>query len=208
MTLHRKMSDRKTFFRTMNQTNSIEQLCKQVAATANFEISTPIDFERLSLIIMQRRHSTISVSTLKRLWGYAGQDANPRRQTLDLLAQFAGYKDFSAFEAALGCQGDSQSQLFLSDTISAEGLKQGDRLLLTWKPDRNCEITYLGNHQFRVDKAENTKLSVGDTFESLFFINHEPLYINKLIHLSSPTPVSYVAGKRDGIIITPLTPDL
>ena len=47
-------------------------------------------------------------------------------------------------------------------------------------------------------EAENTKLSVGDTFMCDIFIDGEPLYLSNLVHEGRP-PMVYVAGKKDGI---------
>ena len=63
-----------------------------VEQTAGLHVATPYDFDKLSSIIFGRMRSPVSSSTLKRLWGYAGQETNPRATTLDALAQFVGYK--------------------------------------------------------------------------------------------------------------------
>ena len=52
---------------------------------------------------------------------------------------------------------------------------------------------------FEVIEAEQTKLSVGDTFECDIFIEGEPLYLSQLIHEGRP-PMVYVAGKKSGIL--------
>ena len=82
-------------------------------------------------------------------------------------------------------------------------LAVGDRLLLTWHPDRRCVIEHQGSGQFRVAEAENTKLAVGDTFECALMMEGEPLYVGNLTHLladgSTMGPVSYLAGKQGGV---------
>ena len=70
--------------------------------------------------------------------------------------------------------------------------------------DRRCVVTHLGNGRFRVDEAENSKLSVGDTFECHLFINHEPLFLDKVIRQNQQSPLYYVAGQRNGVIIRKL----
>lgn len=174
-------------------------LRQAIEKVSGITVHTPSDYERLSNLIFSQQHTTVSASTLKRLWGYAGQDTRPRVFTLDVLARFVGYKDFNAFETAAGHGMQQQSQLFLTNALTADRLAEGDRLLLTWHPDRRCVIEYLGSGQFRVTEAQNTKLSVGDTFECHLFINHEPLYIDRLIHNGLP-PMSYVAGRIDGVV--------
>ena len=187
----------------MVKEESIKALCKAIEDMMGFQMATPRNFEMLSEKIFSKQHVTLSVSTLKRLWGYAGLEANPRIYTLDTLAQLAGFKNFSAFDASLKQTIGQQSLLFLSNAITTNILETGQRLLLTWHPDRRCIIEHLGNGRFKVVEAENTKLSVGDTFECHLFINHEPLYIDRLVHNGMP-PLSYVAGRRDGVSVRKL----
>lgn len=175
-------------------------LCKAVEKACGFSISTPSDFCRLSTQVFESQHITISVSTLKRIWGYAGLSTKPRLFTLDTLARLAGYKDYNAFMESTAHSTDSQSHLFLSDALTADKLTKGARLQLTWLPDRICEVEHLGDGQFVVVTAVNTKLQVGDTFMCHLFINHEPLYIDHLQRGNLP-PVRYVAGRQNGVNI-------
>ena len=177
-----------------------DSLCQAIEKAAGFTVATPADFDRLSDCIFSRTNVTVSTSTLKRLWGYAGLQTNPRRYTLDTLARFVGHKDYAAFEQTVGTAGREQSQLFLSNAITADVLEVGEIMQLTWLPDRLCLIEHLGGGRFRVVRAENTKLMVGDTFECHLFINHEPLYIDRLLHNGLP-PISYVAGRQDGVMV-------
>ena len=57
---------------------------------------------------------------------------------------------------------------------------------------------YLGDGGFVVERAENSKLKVGDTFSASLFILHEPLYLSRLVQGSKP-PVSFVVGNKDGL---------
>lgn len=92
----------------------------------------------------------------------------------------------------------SGSDLVLSQHISTDDLNIGDRVSVSWKPNRRCTFRYLGNATFNVEKAENSKLKVGDTFSTTLFILHEPLYLNNLIQGKNP-PVAFVVGNKDGL---------
>lgn len=179
------------------------KLCKAIEETIGHSITTPKDFEQLADRIFSHQHTAISPSTLKRLWGYAGQECHPRLLTLDILARFIGYKDFSSFEKARPGDKEAQSQFFLSGMLTDKQIEKGACLQLSWRPDRLCVIEHLGEGRFRVLEAYNTKLSVGDTFVCHCFINREPLYINHLIHLGQ-APICYVAGRKDGVTILQL----
>jgi hypothetical protein len=191
---------------TNTEETTVMLLCQAIEKVSGITLHTPSDYERLSSVIFDQQHITVSSSTLKRLWGYAGQEAHPRAFTLDVLARFVGYKDYGSFTESMGRGQQQQSQLFLANTLTADRLAVGDRLQLTWHPDRLCIVEHLGCGQFRVTEAQNTKLSVGDTFECHLFINHEPLFIDRLIHNGLP-PMSYVAGRMDGIVAKKLQTD-
>lgn len=59
---------------------------------------TSYDFEKLSETIQQATGVTLSVTTLKRLWGKLKYDNIPATTTLNTLAQFAGYRDWREFK--------------------------------------------------------------------------------------------------------------
>jgi hypothetical protein len=57
------------------------------------------DFEALSARIYKETKVSLSVSTLKRLWGKIRYEGTPNMGTLNALAQFAGYENWRAFTA-------------------------------------------------------------------------------------------------------------
>lgn len=61
-----------------------------------------------------------------------------------------------------------------------------------------CTFRYLGDSQFVVEKAENSKLKVGNTFSASLFILGEPLFLSNLVQGGNP-PVPFVVGNRDGL---------
>lgn len=56
------------------------------------------DFEILSEQIYRHTDKQLSVTTLKRIWGRAQRIANPSVASLDILANFAGFDDWRAFQ--------------------------------------------------------------------------------------------------------------
>lgn len=178
----------------------LSALKRQVETAAGHAVLTPRDFERLSSTIFVRLHTLVSATTLKRLWGYIAEPVCPRRATLDVLARFVGYADLAHFEADAGDKADVQSNVTMAYSVSTAALAPGARLTLRWLPDRCCHVRYLGNNRFEVVEAENTKLAVGDTFSCLLMVEGEPLYLDALVHDGCP-PVTYVAGRKDGIRI-------
>jgi hypothetical protein len=57
------------------------------------------DFEALSARIFKDTKVSLSVSTLKRLWGKIRYEGSPNIATLNALAQFVGYENWRAFTA-------------------------------------------------------------------------------------------------------------
>jgi hypothetical protein len=123
-----------------------------------------------------------------------------RPHTLDVLARFVGYKGYEDFCAQTERLDEVQSGIKTEEKITTEGLRRGQRLIITWRPDRKIVVRLLGNSQFEIIEAENTKLSVGDTFRCHLMIQHEPLYLDEVVHQGQPAMV-YVAGQKDGVVI-------
>ena len=82
--------------------------------------------------------------------------------------------------------------------IHTKDLQPGQKIEVTWLPNRRCVFRYLGNMRFEVVVSVNSKLSVGDSFVSTFFLTGQPLYIDQLV-LTGHTTVSYVAGNNGGL---------
>lgn len=182
----------------MMNTQHIERLKLNVENTLGRKLQTPRDFDFLSERIFARLNTMISPTTLKRLWGYLKESTSPRIYTLDILSKYIGYDNWNKFCQSFGNREDVQSNFIVSRSLLSEELKRGDRILVTWLPDRKCVFEYTGNNAFRVISTENSKLKSGATFKCSTFIEEEPLYIDQLQQDGLP-PVSYVAGKINGI---------
>ena len=80
-----------------DQAVAIERLKQVIEAKVGRKIQTPKDFDYLSACITEELHEPISVSTLKRLWGYIQSSGSPRLSTLNMLAHFVGSEHWEAF---------------------------------------------------------------------------------------------------------------
>ena len=174
----------------------IHELKKQIEERLKRKMKTPNDFIFLSGVIWERTHETISATTLKRLWGYIDGADETRSSTLDILSRSLGFQDWEAFLAHI--DKSTGSDPVFSRHISVDDLVVDDRVFVSWKPNRRCTFRYLGDARFVVEKAENSKLQVGDTFSATLFILHEPLYINSLIQ-GNNAPIPFVVGNKDGL---------
>jgi hypothetical protein len=176
-----------------------KQLCQDIETALSHKVQTPKDFEQLRERIYARLHILMSRTTLMRLWGYIDDSVKPSKNTLNTLAQFLGYKDYDEYLRQSALSPDQQSSPVMSRRLSvAPTLAPGDRLCLTWLPDRVCDVEYLGNLAFRVLAAQNTRLHSGDTFQCSLIIEGEPLYLDNLVQ-GGAQPTAYVCGKKAGV---------
>ena len=179
-----------------------QKLLKQeVERILGRQLTEARDFEQLSHLLLLHTRERLSPTTLKRFWGYLkNEKVQIRPHTLDVLARFVGYKNYEDFCAKAERSDEVQSGIKSEEKITTENMRRGQRLVITWRPDRRIVIRHLGNSQFEVIEEVNTKLSVGDTFRCHLMIQHEPLYLDEVVHQGLSAMV-YVAGQKDGVVI-------
>jgi hypothetical protein len=181
-----------------NMQQEYKKLCEAVEQKIGKTIQTPTEFEWLEEKIETKLKEHISASTLMRVWGYR-QGVATRQSTLNILARYVGYADYVTFcNWSPSDSNEPQSDEVMSNHLRTAELTVEQQVELSWYPDRRCVVQLRSDGQFEVLEAENTKLSVGDTFLCEIFIEGEPVYLNNLVHEGRP-PMVYVAGKKDGI---------
>ena len=169
-------------------------------------IRTPYDFEFLAGVVWERLNENISPTTLKRLWGYIEGADTTRRSTLCLLSRFLGFADWEAYLAALAQRSDVESDTFRGEGVRTDELTPGQRVEVTWLPNRRCVFLYEGGSRYLVVEARNAKLHTGDRVETACFLLGKPMYLDNLVRGGDP-PTSYVAGSRNGLLSARLLPD-
>ena len=174
----------------------IVELKKRIEENMKRKMRTPNDFVFLSGAVFDRTRETMSPTTLKRLWGYIDGADRTRNSTLDILSQFLGYGNWDDFVEKTGQE--SNSDEVLSPHVKAIELNVGDCVKVSWMPNRRCTFRYLGDEQFIVEEAANSKLKVGNTFYCNLFILGEPLYLTRLVQNNNP-PVDFVVGNKGGL---------
>lgn len=180
------------------QENKHHLLLNAVEDKIGIKLLTPRDFDFLSREVEHAIGTHISVSTLKRLWGYISTQSGyqPHIFTLDSLARYVGYKDYATFTKR---EHESASSDFIDKKhLFSSQLMPGDIITLRWQPDREVEIKFLGQDMFAVTRSINSKLNAGDTFCAGCFIYNHPLTITRLLHGDMP-PMNYDCGKDGGI---------
>lgn len=159
----------------------ITLLRQLVEESADHRIETSNDFIFLSGEIRGRLNENLSVSTLKRIWGYVDGYASVRPSTLDILARFVGFSDWETFVSDY-CEVESvqSSHRVVSESIYAKDLNVGNQVEIAWNPNRKCLLTYQGENLFVVCESENAKLKAGDSFLCDRFTPHAALYVELL----------------------------
>ena len=162
-------------------------------------ILSPKDFEHLHEAIKNELNESVSVSTLKRLWGYSKYLSKPSVSILSTLSRFVGYRDWEDYKANRECGNNKPSSQVLSDKITVStDLEAGDRIKLTWSPHRVCEVVYHGDNEFEVLSSQNTGIKAGDWFCCSLIVSGEPLWLSNLRQYGK-APVAYVCGKQGGV---------
>lgn len=181
----------------MNQIPELQELLRAVEERFREPVRTTAGFEKLSMAMDLAIGQTLGASTLKRLWGYIPEKTTPRLSTLDLLARYAGHKDFKAFCKTLHAE-DSSDFVAEKTCLTSADLAEGDRVLIGWAPNRLVTLRYRGNDLFEVVEAVNAKLLKGDVIEVSCFFKGWPLFVPCIQRGDVLTP-PYIAGKAHGL---------
>ena len=151
-----------------------ESLKAAIEAKMGKRLSTPADFTDLVAAIERETGEHVGITTVKRLWGYIGNDSRMREGTLSVFARFVGYADWTAFCVDVRERGGTDSSFLTGRQVLASSLAVGDCVEIGWLPDRYCLVRHGG---------------VG-----------RPLYVADLVQADGRY-ASYVAGERNGLTL-------
>ena len=160
-------------------------------------INSPTDFAGLCDQLALAQGEEISVSTLKRVWGYVTGYATIRVSTLNILSRYAGCRDWRDFCDTLA--NPDVSDFPAGDVVVLSTLKVGDNVEVKWSPGRRSVAQYLGQGRMRGIERQRSKLAVGTTFSCNGFVNGEQLILTQVETSSAEQALTYVCGKRGGI---------
>lgn len=160
-------------------------------------INSPTDFAGLCDQLALVQGEQISVSTLKRVWGYVTGYATIRMSTLNILSRYAGCRDWRDFCDTLSSP--DVSSFPTGDVVALSTLRVGDCVEVTWSPGRRIVAQNLGQGRMRVLESQRSKLAVGTTFSCNGFVNGEQLILTQVETSSAEQALTYVCGKRGGI---------
>lgn len=176
----------------------IEELKSRVEKKYGRLLSTTTDFEEFSLALNRTIQQSISVSTLKRMWGYVNDTHKTRKFTLDILARYIGYENFDQFVAWLKTNTRYNSSFFNAWQLTSEVLQCGQMVEIGWAPNRLIKLKYLGRSTFEVIASKNSKLMPGDRFVTGCFVMHQPLLVPYIMRDGENTK-PFIAGRNSGL---------
>jgi hypothetical protein len=180
----------------------IAALRREVEGKFGYPLHTHADFVLLTESIEDALHEHISPTTLERVWGYSTRHYDTvSRRTLDVLARYIGADGWDDYVGRLRCTAGRESEEFTNDILNVSSLAVGTRLLIGWQPDRLCEIRYLGDYRFVVERVENSALRVGDSFSCLQFQLGKELYMDCFQRAGDPSEekARYAVGQSHGL---------
>lgn len=178
----------------------IVELLLQVEQKYQKGLRTTTDFEEFSFYLSNQIGESISPSTLKRLWGYVNDNHEPRIRTLDLLARYLDYTNFKDFTIDLKIKNNQNSSFFSVKQLQTEWLSPRDEVEIGWSPNRYVKLLYMGNNLFKVIEALQTKLLIGDLFETTVFLQGHPLLVSYILRQNQKT-APFIAGRNGGLTL-------
>lgn len=89
--------------RKATETNKkhLVKLKTMVLEQLDFKLLHSVDCDKLAKVISEQTNTYINVISFKRLFGFTKYPFNPAIQTLDILSQFVGYRNWYEFELSL-----------------------------------------------------------------------------------------------------------
>ena len=121
----------------------------EVERIIGHRLTSANEFEQLSHLLLSHTHERLSPTTLKRLWGYLkNEEVETRRHTLDVLSRFVGFGCYEDFCAHLERLEEVQSGISIEERITTERMRLGQRLVITWRPNRRMVVRHLGSGQY------------------------------------------------------------
>ena len=190
--------------RNTKELDNLRNDIKKIAGLQDKTLS-PNDFDVIQQDIDKKMpQSSIHTKTLKRLFGYDKTDDNSsiRLYTLDILAKYVGFENWSAYVEHVQLLSGKNSGDFNGRQINASDLKIGDNVSISWNPNRRSVLKYLGNLCFEIIETKNSKWQIGDRFYCKHFILGKPLYVDKLSDKKGKLKSEmYVVGEQGGISV-------
>lgn len=125
------------------------------------DVTTPAGATILQLDIESVTGARLGLNTVKRLVGVlSDDDMMPRPTTLNTLARYLGYPDWTSVEEDTLMKGSGFGAG--NPFVDMAAFECGAMVEICWKPDRKIVLRHDGNGRYIVVGSENSKLRPGD----------------------------------------------
>lgn len=183
----------------MEKQKALESLVQICNSNLGFIPTTPAEFNELSARIFLKTKQRISVSSIKRLWGYVKYENFPSRTTLNILARFNDFKDWETFQQEISFDHKDSSSGFVDGSlVNANALNIGDKISVKWEPNKGCILEYISYLRFKVLESENIKLLPDDTCTINSICIGLPLFVSNIQRDGIIIP-AYIGAKSGGV---------
>ncbi len=127
----------------------------------------------------------VSETTIKRMFGLVGKDSpernrTPHNSTMDIVAKWLGYENYKDLLQEIG-EGDFSSEFTSMQKIEAKNLSVGTQIQLRYEPSRVIVMTYLGDDEFLINEAKNSKLQKGDRIRLTHLVLGQEMIVSEVI---------------------------
>ncbi len=163
----------------------------------NSPLQYPQQCEALALAIHEATGQTLGTTTLKRMMGFVNGPATPRPSSLDIVARYLGYPDYSLLAKDIGEDADI-SDFKAMESLDSADLEVGELIRITYQPNRMLVLQYLGDNKYMVNESRGSKLLEGDRLMIAgFYIGFELLVSD--VERGGCHLGSYQAAKQGGL---------
>lgn len=190
----------------MDKERALSSLIALTNTNLGYIPSTPAEFNDLSHKIKAKIGRTLSLSSIKRIWGYVNYGGFPSVTTLNTLAIYNGFKDWNRFLINTSDDPSAFDSGFFAETvIDPHSLNIGDKLKLRWGNNKSCEIECYESGRYIIKECNNIKLRAGDRFVADTLCVGHPICFHDLWR-GDLNLISYIGAKRGGLTSITLIP--
>ena len=161
-----------------------------------FDVSTPYGARKLCDDIFALTGEKVSLNTIKRLTGILSYDSSPREITMNIIAAYLGFPDWTTLELYL----NNKISEFNTESgfIDLSMLPVGQEVQIEWLPDRKIRIRHDEGNKYRVVESLNSKLETGDILKLSQIAVGFPFIVGD-VQRNNQSLGNYTAAPTDGI---------
>lgn len=144
----------------------------------------------------------VSETTVKRMFGLVGKDSpernrTPHNSTMDIVAKWLGYESYKDLLREIG-EGDFSSEFTSMRNIEVQKLDVGTQVQIQYDPARVIVMSYLGDGEFIINEAKNSKLVKGDRIRLTHLVLGQEMIVSEVVR-DGRSLGGYRAAKDGGL---------